>query len=44
MFFAIYYLLVTGMHWKALPRCLGAASTVHDRLQEWTRAGVFKQL
>ncbi|WP_161787092.1 transposase, partial [Hymenobacter sp. IS2118] len=29
MFFAIYYILVTGMQWKALPRCLGATSTVH---------------
>ncbi|AMJ67464.1 hypothetical protein AXW84_20070 [Hymenobacter sp. PAMC 26628] len=44
MFFAMYYILVTGMQWKALPRCLGAASTVHERFQEWGRAGVFKQL
>nr|WP_157886967.1 IS5 family transposase [Hymenobacter sp. PAMC 26628] len=43
MFFARYYVLGTGMQWKALPRCLGAAATVHDRFQEWTLAGVFKQ-
>ncbi|WP_442905589.1 IS5 family transposase [Hymenobacter sp. PAMC 26628] len=43
MFFAIYYILGTGMQWKALPRCLGAASTVHDWFQQWTQAGVFKQ-
>ncbi|WP_152559868.1 transposase, partial [Hymenobacter sp. IS2118] len=43
-FFAIYYILVTGMQWKALPRCLGATSTVHDRFQQWAQAGVFKRL
>ncbi len=44
MFFAIYYLLRTGCQWKALPRSLGAPSTVHDRFQEWVAAGVFKRL
>jgi putative transposase len=28
--------------WNALPRELGASSTVHDRFQEWERAGFFK--
>ena len=41
---AIYYVLRTGCQWKALPRSLGAASTVHDRFQEWRQAGVFKRL
>jgi putative transposase len=41
MFYAIYYVLRTGIQWKALPRCLGAASTVHDRFQQWVKAGVF---
>jgi transposase len=41
---AIFYLLRTGCQWKALPRSLGATSTVHDRFQEWQRAGVFKRL
>jgi putative transposase len=36
--------LRTGCQWKALPRCLGAASTVHDRFQEWVEAGVFLRL
>lgn len=44
MFDAVYYVLATGIQWKALPRCLGAASTVHDRFQEWAEAGVFEQL
>ncbi len=41
---AIFYVLRTGCQWKALPRCLGAASTVHDRFQEWQEAGVFERL
>lgn len=44
MFFAIFYILRTGIQWKALPRCLGAASTVHDRFQSWVEAGVFEEL
>lgn len=44
MFAAIFYVLTTGIQWKAIPRCLGAASTVHDRFQEWVRAGVFEAL
>lgn len=44
MFYAIYYVLRTGIQWKALPRCLGAASTVHDRFQQWVQAGVFYKL
>jgi transposase len=30
----IFYVLRTGCQWKALPKSLGAASTVHDRFQE----------
>jgi transposase len=41
---AIFYVLRTGCQWKALPRSLGAGSTVHDRFQEWQRAGVFEKL
>ena len=44
MFAAIFYVLTTGIQWKALPRCLGAPSTVHDRFQQWTEAGVFERL
>jgi transposase len=40
---AIFYVLRTGCQWKALPRSLGAGSTVHDRFQEWQAAGVFEQ-
>lgn len=44
MFFAMFYVLKTGCQWKALPRALGCASTVHDRFQQWVKAGVFTQL
>jgi putative transposase len=41
---AILYVLRTGCQWKALPRSLGAASTVHDRFQQWREAKVFERL
>lgn len=43
-FAAILYVLRTGIQWNALPRELGADSTVHDRFQEWARAGFFGRL
>ncbi|MGH2508602.1 MAG: IS5 family transposase, partial [Ktedonobacteraceae bacterium] len=43
-FEAIIYVLRTGIQWNALPRELGASSTVHDRFQEWEQAGFFKAL
>jgi putative transposase len=41
---AILYVLRTGIQWKALPRSLGASSTVHDRFQEWRAGGLFERL
>ena len=41
---AIFFILRTGMQWKALPRDMGAASTVHDRFQYWRENGVFRRL
>jgi len=41
---AIFYVLRTGCQWNALPRTLGASSTVFERFQEWTRAGVFERM
>ena len=38
---AVFYVLRTGCQWKALPRSLGASSTVHDRFQGWVEQGVF---
>ena len=39
---AIFYVLRTGCQWNAPPHSLGASSTVHDRFQEWRKAGEFK--
>jgi putative transposase len=44
MFCAIFYVLRTGIQWKALPRCLGAGSTAHLYFQKWVEAGVFHSL
>ena len=41
---AIFYVLRTGCQWRALPRSLGASSTVHERFQGWVEAGVFRRL
>lgn len=41
---AIFYILRTGCQWKALPRSLGAPSTVYDRFREWEQAGTFRTL
>ena len=41
---AIFYLSRTGCQWNALPRNLGAYSTVHGHFQEWREAGVFTAL
>ena len=38
------YVLRTGIQWNALPREMGASSTVHDRYQEWERKGFFEEL
>lgn len=43
-FEAIVYILRTGIQWNALPRELGASSTVHDRFQEWVGKGFFLAL
>jgi len=36
-FEAMIYVLLTSIQWNALPRELGANSTVHDRFQEWEK-------
>lgn len=41
---AIFYVLRTGIQWKALPRTLGAPSTIHDRFVEWVKAELFLRL
>ena len=41
---AIFFILRTGCQWKALPRSLGAPSTVYDYFRRWEQAGVFTSL
>jgi putative transposase len=40
----MFFVLRTGCQWKALPRCFGAPSTVHERFVQWRKAGVFDAL
>ena len=41
---AILYVLRTGCQWKALPRSLGAGSSIHRRFGQWVEARVFKRM
>jgi putative transposase len=41
---AILYVLRNGGEWSCLPKSLGAKSTMHDRFQEWNRAGIFEKI
>lgn len=41
---AIFYVLRTGIQWKALPRAIAAGSSAHDRFQEWQQTGVFGKM
>lgn len=43
-FTALFYILRTGCQWKALPRSLGASSTVYGHFRRWVDAGVFAAL
>lgn len=38
---AMLYVLRTGIQWNALPREMGASTTVYDRFRAWERAGFF---
>ncbi len=40
----IYFLLKTGILWKALPKCFGSSSAVHRMFQKLIRADFFKKL
>jgi putative transposase len=40
----IFYVLRTGIQWKAVPREYGSGSTLHRYFQEWTELGVFRKL
>ncbi len=44
MLSAILYVLRTGIQWNALPRELGASTTVYDRFRLWEEQGVFDHI
>lgn len=41
---AMLYVLRTGLQWNALPREIGASTTVYDRFRAWERDGFFERL
>ncbi len=41
---AILYVLRTGLQWNALPREIGASTTVYDRFRQWEADGFFQRL
>lgn len=43
-FEGIIFVLRTGCQWSELPKEYPPKSTVHDRLQSWVKAGIFKKL
>ena len=40
----IFYVLRTGIQWKALPKEYGAASSIHQYFSEWAEAGFFLKM
>jgi transposase len=41
---AVFYVLRTGIQWKALPADFGSSSSVHRYFQLWCEQGVFQAL
>lgn len=41
---AIFYVLRTGIQWKALPKEYGSSSSVHKYFLLWANAGVFEKM
>jgi transposase len=41
---AIFYVLRTGIQWKALPKTFGAASAIHAYFLFWCKQGFFQSL
>jgi transposase len=41
---AIFYVLRTGIQWKAIPKAFGAASSIHRYFRFWCEQGFFQAL
>ena len=40
----IFYVLVTGCQWKAMPSEFGSGSAIHAYFQEWVALGIFERM
>ena len=40
----IFYVLLTGIQWKAVPREFGSGTSIQRYFQEWVEHGVFCKL
>ena len=40
----VFYILRTGIQWKAVPREFGSGTSIHRYFQEWVEHGVFWKL
>ena len=40
----VFYVLLTGAQWKAMPSEFGSGSAIHAYFQEWVELGVFAKL
>jgi transposase len=41
---AIFYVLRTGMPWRALPERYGPYTTAYNRFNRWSRRGIWKRI
>lgn len=41
---AIFFVLRTGIQWKALPKEYGSSSSAHHYFMLWSKAGVFEKM
>jgi putative transposase len=41
---AIFYVLRTGIQWKALPKEYRAVGSIHGYFSEWAQAGFFRRM
>lgn len=40
----IFYVLRTGVPWRDLPACYGPYTTVYNRFNRWSKAGVWERI
>lgn len=40
----IFFKMITGCQWNAIPRRYGPSSTIHDYFQRWVEMGIFERM